>query len=575
MSTVDPRSRRTGITALVLTLILALAGCTGLPTSGEVKAGLEPGAAAEEPRPQYYAGAPVRGSTPEQIVAGFIEAAISPIDSWKTARLFLDGDLAETWRPEAGVTVDIADERRPQVDEENGIVTLRIDPTATVDEHGTYTSSASGPVELSFRLAKREDGEWRIVEAPDGVVLDRLSFPDVYRDHRLAYFDPTWTYLVPDVRWFPATGNTATYIVRELVNGAPSPWLAGSVASAFAQDVDLVPNAVPVDADQIAHVTLNAVAAAADATTLTRMMTQLDASLTNAGVQDVRLMIEGEDSPRTVDPLVPGQTRPDPRALVLRAGEFGFISGSELTPIEGLSAAIADMPGPIESIAVSPDQQVAVLKQSPDAIYRVTADQPDVVLDERDGLIDPLIDPFGFIWTVPEDDPDAILTWSPELEPTQIGGGWPDATRVRGMAMSRDGSRVAALLTTGGQHLAVVASVRRDRNGTPTGLGEAMRLSVLPEPGVSIAWIEDARVGIVTTAGNITRVFEQQVGGPGESSEAPAGITAIEFGTQDSSVRLLGKDGLMYTRRGTSWQQTGAEVSVLATQMGTPQGAQE
>jgi hypothetical protein len=570
MSAVDPALHRRGVAAILLALMLAVAGCTGLPTSGEVRAGLEPGAAPEEPPAQFYAGAPTRGATPEQIVTGFIEAAISPLGSWETARLYLSGDLAEQWRPEAGVIVDVGDDRGYET--AGDVVTLTIDPTAEVDEHGTYTTSSSGPVELGFRLAQRADGEWRIVDAPDGIVLDQQNFPDVYSDHRLAYFDPTWTYLVPDVRWFPASGNTATYIVRELVNGAPSPWLAGSVASAFAQDIELEPDAVPVDPDQVAHVGLNAVAAAADTTALGRMMTQLHASLTNADVQDVRVTIQGQDSAVEVDPVPTFQTRPDSRALVLRNGEFGFLSGAELVSVDGLSEAIEDMEGTIEAIAVSPDQEVAAVQQSTGMVYRVTADSPDT-LDQRAGLIPPVIDPFGYIWTVPRDAPAAVLAWDPDLEPLTIAGAWPDATVVRKMAMSRDGSRIAALIVSGGQELAVVASVQRDREGRPTSLGAPMRTTVLTQPGVSISWIEDSRIGIVSADASGAIVTEQQIGGPAERSPAPAGTTSIEFGAQDSSVRLRAGEGLLYMRRGSSWQQTGAEVSVLATQMGTPQSA--
>jgi hypothetical protein len=571
MSRITARDGRRGrAAAALLAVVLALAGCTGLPTAGPVTAGLVPGEAPEEPPTQFYAGAPTRGATPEEIVTGFVEAAISPLGSWETARLYLSDGLAESWRPEAGVIVDVADDRTYRV--EGDAVTLTINPSATVDDHGTYTTSASGTVELGFRLAQRQDGEWRIVEAPDGIVLDQQNFPDVYSDHRLAYFDPTWTHLVPDVRWFPASGNTATYIVRELVDGAPSPWLAGSVASAFAQDIDLEGGAVPVDTDQVAHVALNAVASGADRTALSRMLAQLEASLTNTGVQDVRLTIEGQSDAVQVEPVSAAPTRPDSRALVLRSGEFGFLAGSELTRVDGLSDAIEDMDGRIDAIAVSPDRQVAAVQQSTGIVYRVTSESPDM-FDERGGLIPPVIDPFGYIWTVPADDPDALIAWNADLEPTAIEGGWAEATRVRAMAMSRDGSRVAALVTSGGQQLAMVASVRRDRTGRPTGLGDPIRTTVLPQPGVSVAWIEDARLGIVTGDGETSNVIEQQVGGPADRSPAPTGTTRIEIGTQDSSVRLLAGDGLMYIRRGSSWQQTGSEVAVLATQMGTPPGA--
>ncbi|MEL5992008.1 GerMN domain-containing protein [Microbacterium phosphatis] len=569
--------------ALLLALLLVVTGCTGLPTSGEVHAGKEPGAVAEELPTRFFAGAPSPGATPEEIVTGFIEASISPLDSWEIARMYLGGELKQSWRPEAGVIVDVADERRytvpgadPEDEEaESDRVALTVDATAVVDEHGTYTSS-SGPVEMAFRLAQRQDGEWRIVEAPDGIVIDRQSFRDVYGDHRLTYFDPTWTYLIPDVRWFPATGNAATYIVRELVNGAPSAWLAGSVASAFAQDIELEQDAVPVDADQVAHVGLNAVAAGVDETAKSRMMTQLLNSLTTAGVQSVRLTIDGQTLPVDVEAFTTAQTRPDPRALVLRAGEFGFLSGADMVPIEGLSPALVDMEGQIDSIAVDPSQEVAVVQQSTGIVYRVTAESPDQVDAGRKGLIRPLIDPFGYVWTVPGNSPTEIISWDADLQPIAITGGFAEAATVRAWAMSRDGGRMAALVTQGGEHFAVVASIRRDRSGKPSGVGGVMRTTELPLAGVDIAWIEDSRLGIVMsgTEGEQrkTYVIDQQVGGPATRVEAPVATTAIEFGTQDSLARLQSSDGLLYLRRQTSWQQAGDGVSVLATQMGTPRG---
>ena len=587
----DPILRR-GRRALgvLLAVLLVATGCTSLPMSGEVKPGREPGEVAGEPPTQFFAGAPTRGATPEEIVSGFVDAAISPLGSWETARLFLAGELQDTWRPEAGAIVDVADSRRPvltepaepaegEEDAREATVSLRVVPTAVVDEHGTYTASAGGGVDLPFQLRKQDNDQWRIVQAPDGIVIDRQSFPYVYGDHRLMYFDPTWTYLVPDVRWFPATGNAATYVVRELVDGAPSPWLAGSVVSAFAQDLDLQPDAVPVDPDQIAHVSFNQVASGLDKTALSRMKLQLTQSLINAGVQDVRLTVAGRSEPLSADELTQTQTRPDSRALVLRAGEFGFLSGSDMVPVDGLSAAIGDMEGQIDSISVSPDQKVAAVQQSTGIVYRVTSESPDQLDADRADLIAPLIDPFGYIWTVPSGKPGDVRAWDASLEPIPIEAGLAEASTVRAWAMSRDGSRIAALVTQGGEHIAVVASVRRDREGRPTALSGTMRTTELPGAGVDIAWIEDARLGIVARDDEAETpklvVIDQQVGGPATRLDAPAGTVAIEFGTQDSTARLLSSTAQLYLRRQTSWQQTGDEVSVLATQMGTPQGADD
>ena len=48
----------------------------------------------------------------------------------------------------------------------------------------------------------QENGEWRISGGPDGIVLSQSSFSVVFTERALYFFDPTYTYLIPDVRWF-------------------------------------------------------------------------------------------------------------------------------------------------------------------------------------------------------------------------------------------------------------------------------------------------------------------------------------------------------------------------------------
>ncbi|GGH37700.1 GerMN domain-containing protein [Microbacterium album] len=565
-------NRRSAAAAALLALLLTLAACTGFPTSGYVTPVQPRDDADSEPNWQFYPDGPAGDETPEQIVAGFVEAATSPIRGWETARQFLTSSLAETWRPESSVIVDLADERR--FVESDDAIELTVTPTATVDQHGSYSTSTSGDVTLRFELVQQEDEQWRISEAPDGIVLDRQSFSEVYSAHTLAYFDPTWTYLVPDVRWFPASGNSATKIVAQLVEGAPSPWLAGSVVSAFPQDVHLARAAVPVDTDQIADVELDELAAGADQVSIGRMLAQLEASLAGAGVQSVRLRIDG-DSVAAV-PVATVATRPEPRALVLQDGAFGFLSGGEITPLEGLSDTIEDIPTAIRAASVAPGQQVAALLLATGVVHRVTSDgRNDHVQDSRPGQLPPVLDPFGHVWTASSQEPGRLLAWNADLEPTVIEGAWPDASRLSAIAMSRDGSRLAALVAIGGEYWAVVAGVSRDQTGAPTGIGEATRVALLDNPGIAVAWLEDTRIGIVSGDERAVSVIQQQVGGQSERSVAPSGTIRIESGTQDSSARLLTADGLLYMRRGSSWQQVAGGVSVLATQAGSPQASRE
>lgn len=209
-----------------LAVVLALAGCQGLPTSGPVNAGQPVGEEAGPPDFAYIPDPPPPGASPEQIVEGFIAAGSGPRDNWATARQYLAPEIRDVWQPTAAVLIDVGDRALTSTTEDN--VTLTVTPEATVDETGSFAIADGGAIPLGYRLAQRADGEWRITQAPDGVVLDRDRFEAVFRSYSIMYFDPSWTYLVPDERWYPAT-NPATYIAEALVDGTVSPWLSASV----------------------------------------------------------------------------------------------------------------------------------------------------------------------------------------------------------------------------------------------------------------------------------------------------------------------------------------------------------
>ena len=286
--------------AVVVALAAVLTACAGLPTSGPVQAGLPVGDVEADSPFTERASSPIAGAGPEVIVAGFLEASITPTDNWSIAKEFLTPEFAETWRPGAGVTIDVAGSRSyassvsaPEELEsvDAADVTVDLDQRASVDADGRY-SEATGDTELDFRLARDDDGEWRIASAPDGIVLDEGSFQQVYSRYSLQYYDQSWRHLVPDVRWYPRGSNVATSITQAAIEGTPSDWLQPAVHSAFPADVLLDGNSVPVT-EQVASVALTDAALSLDAATLARMRTQLEKSLTATGVSEVRFTVNG------------------------------------------------------------------------------------------------------------------------------------------------------------------------------------------------------------------------------------------------------------------------------------------
>ena len=558
------RRRRLSVGILALVTV-ALTACAGLPTAGPVNAGLPPGEAAGSLDVDFLPERPVPGATAEQIVEGFVEAATSPAGNFEIARSFLAPSVRDEWDPSAGVTIDQPRSRSfsPVV---SGTVTLTLTPTADVDDTGAYhVTETPSAATRSYAVAKQGNGEYRVVSAPDGIVLDAETFKVVYNPFTLMYFDATWHFLVPDVRWLPARTNIATNITSKLIDGEPSPWLAAAVKSAFPQDVGLRSKTVPVTGG-VAQVELDPSALGLDELTLNRMQAQLQASLASAGVGSVDMMVGPNVLAATA--VATSSTKVDARALVQTAGGFGFVSGDELELIPGLSQQIVKRGN--RAIEVARSQQFAAVLSDDGQVLRVAAEGDPLSLDARPGLIPPTVDPWGGIWSVPRDAPAALLATMPGAATIAIGGAWIDAAQITAMQLSRDGTRLAAIVTVGGQTWVEVAGVVRDADGVPSALGESLKVARLAGDGVDIVWLDDTSIAVSMTEDAEPWIDTQLVGGPGARRDAPPGTLALAGANSLPTLRLLTADGVLFVQRASTWQVAGAGVLVLATQQGIP-----
>lgn len=566
---VSPRRGRVAIA--LAAAALALTACAGLPTSGPVN----PGVAADDIADEqflYYPGGPAAGATPEQIVSGFVEAATSPAGAWATAREFLTPSFAEEWEPDDFVMIDVPSVRAYDDArlEDEGVVELSVQPIATVDERGVYRAAETDTADIAYEVEQQDDGEWRISLAPPGIVLDRDLFPNVYSDYTLHFYDATWTYLVPDVRWFPE-GTGASRLASELLLGA-SPYDADAVETAFPSGTRLAPGGTAVDDSGVAEITLTAEAAGVDDQVTGRMRTQLTATLASVGVQGVRL--RADDAELSGEEHQPLSTRVDSRPLVLgdtgNDEGFGFIgAGGVIDSISGLSDAMEAVEETITSVVVSADRTTAVYQDDSGTVWRRTADGGDV-LDQRENLIEPSLDPQGFPWSVPADRPGELASYAADYAPIEIENAFSGADRVDAMSVSRDGSRMAALVSTSAGHWATVLPIIREPEGTPVALGDPVAVTALDGAGVDVAWVNDTTIGIVANDAAGLEIIEQQIGGPATRMSSESDIVSISAGSAQSPIRLRDSGGTLFVRRGSTWQPSATGIEVLATQLGAP-----
>ena len=553
----------------VLSLLLAatlLAGCGGIPTGGNPVAGdpidddveIEIGFAPQGPRP---------GSTQEEIVQDFLRAATNPQGDFAIAQQFLTTDFAEKWDPDASVLV------RSSVGTTEPISETSLDFTFTtsafVDAEGHYKEQRdSNTATLNFQLVKVGD-EWRISSAPNGIVLADGQLDDVFREYGLYFFDPSYDYLVPDVRWFPNQGRVASRVVTQLLAGQSS-WLGnGVLVSAFPAGTALGPDSVSISSG-VASVDLTEEARAASNTDRDRMRQQLVTSLASlSNVSSVVITVEGTPLSVPVSGSAGANSSPEvePLPLVGRIGgdtdEFGYIIADAISPIAVLSARIIALEPRAVTLARG-GKRAAVLGNG--GVFAVgSGDAEPLLIDKRPGLVPPSIDNGGFIWSVPRSDASALLAIQPDGTKHTIVSGLSSDARVISMDVSRDGARILVYVSIAGSPRLYVAGITR-QDGAPTGLSELQLIPVGGGAPLDATWVDDSTVATLSTADNTTAVTAWIIGGPSESVGTLRGGKAIVGGNDGiDGLRVLTSDGEVYGPRGSSWQRT-ATASFIATQ---------
>ncbi len=393
------------------------------------------------------------------------------------------GDLRSTWNPRAGVTVYRPGDRAlRQVSE--GEYVLSVTPVATVDEAGDLAVAGdAGDISLPFTLARQDDGQWRITKAPDGVVLDRNRFERVYSSYDLQFFDPSWTYLVPDTRWFPMQ-YAATSIAEALVErrsehlargcgvdrvrrrGTPRP---GGGAGALERGVGVTAAGRALARSRRARPHADP---ARDEPRAGRHRPGRHARRRAAAGRRHRL--GAVDTHRLLRPLVRTAD-----AFGFALGRLGVARsrrcpGSPARPAAGRRPRHRGERRPHRSRGARYHRRRVDGRQRRHghAARRPTGTRRAVGRPAWVHLV-------GARRCAPRRSSRSARA-APRC---CCSDAWPAASQIAAQRISRDGTRLAAMVRDGERSVIWVAGIFRDRDGVPTGLGAIRVLGVLPGPG--------------------------------------------------------------------------------------------
>lgn len=543
--------------AAVAAALLLLTGCVAIPDEGPVTEGVVD-TSEQEDGLVFLAQEPDAGATQEQIILGFLTAGISPDGGFSIAREFLTRTEAQQWRPNAGVIVRAGPPEVQFASETEATAVV----TAVSELNGVGALQRPGADRsLEFTMA-REDGEWRIADAPDGIVLSSFHFAELFSEHSLHWLTPDASRAVPEVRWFERTATTIASRIIDALLAGPSTWLSPAVSTSAAAEARRVGEprvegtrmTVTVDFAQIQQ---------RGGGSLQPLATQLALSLRSVGVREVVVQIEGlpdlsatsAESP----PVDVGAV--DQRPLVL--------DGTTLRSI-GAGASTIDDVGPtlqaIGATSYTVGAEGGVAHTGTTAVWIEPGADPVTISADTASV--PTVDDSGWVVLQEQSAPQRLLAWH-DGERSELALP-PSAARIAAMELSRDGTRLAIVTVEGESSQVLVAAIVRDAAGRPVSLGEPYALPLLDGAATDVTWASSTQLAVLATGGDEAEIVMHVVGGDSEQLPAPGMLVQALVGGSEgtSTLRALGADGVLLSQRGRVWTATEGlgPITLIVTQ---------
>ncbi len=496
--------------AVVVATSTLLAGCVSMPVSGPVRQVPERAAETVPPGIYFDPPPPARGATPEQVVADFLEALKATPVRTSVARQYLSAEAQKTWRPEQGI-ITYADLGEPSGGTD---VSLPLVEAASYDAAGAWQGKLAGDDAVLHLRLVQESEEWRIDEVPDALVVPESWFTERYQRANRYFFEPTGQVLVPEPVFVPRGEQFTTQLVRGLLAGPPE-----SLEQVVRTEIPpgLSPGlSVPVNGAGVAEVSLHGSSAMPPDARAEGLVAQFVWTLRQEPrLRAVSLSVDGSHYPpgeagadlslgrgERFDPV---GARSDDDLFALRDGQLLRGSPGTMEAAEGPFGADSS---DLVEVAVAPlgDRVAGVREDRSDVLVAGTsaADEEVTQVASGTGMLTPSWDLQGRLWIIDGPDGQArVRVWHEgrlrEIELPGITG-----KRVRQVLVSRDGTRVVALVRGGERDRVVATRVRQRPSGEVLGGTATRTLGVAesqPKRLRAIGWRTPVQVAVLSRIG--------------------------------------------------------------------------
>lgn len=557
-----------------LAAIAVLAGCAQIPTNSAVGKSQD-SAVTLGNAPQYSPPGPRDGATPQATIDGFFNAGSGYQNDFTVARQFLAPAQAVSWKPSNRTLVYRGSPTVVATGQENEY-RYEFDLAYSVDAEGIATPFPAGTKEHIDVALSQVDGQWRVSKLPDGTAIPEATFKDLYKPFALYFYDPSFTTLVPDVRWFIDNSGVAKSLVSALIAG-PAPYLRTAVATAFPQGIRLERESVPI-VDNTAQVDLTAELRDASFTDRQRMHNQL--VRTFSGISSVvAVTLQTNQSDVSLEDPTTGKPAPEPIVdpkvpswqVGVAGGELVQYANRQAARIDGLRS-VAQF-GPHAPAAAVSQHLYAFIGAGP-ALYSVMPNEAPRLLDSRTTLSPPSISPFDWVWTAGPggDGGTEVVAYKPvgiaegaEVPKVVLRPAWLTGRTVEELRMSRDGTRALVLSSQGGTTVLQLAGVVRAADGTPRDLTTPITLTTTEKNPRRAVWVDETTILVsgVSASDPVTPELVRLKGGDPTELPPLAGIQSVSAGNGEQEIYAQTASGVFALAR-TTWTELGKGVEGLS-----------
>ncbi|KAB3522979.1 hypothetical protein GC425_03520 [Corynebacterium sp. zg254] len=186
------------VTAAVAASSLWMAvGCTSIPESTKPEA-----ISSYAPTPDVEnVPVPVDDRPSDLLLRDFMSASAHPTGHHKAARAFLTPSAADAWRDAIPIMILERTDITSVGASDGGSITYRVrgNMVGQLGVNGAFRPELSD-FEAEYRMTK-VDGQWRISDLPDVVVMERSDFVTHYTQRKLYFMEQAGNALVSDPRW--------------------------------------------------------------------------------------------------------------------------------------------------------------------------------------------------------------------------------------------------------------------------------------------------------------------------------------------------------------------------------------